>query len=271
VLAIRLALFFSLISDMWEKGSIRSMKSQARDRLRPPLGRGCVFAALWLCCCAAAFPAVFKSMAAGFVREVNADGKTERAEGSIYYISGTVGRIILKVVNPVDQWMIFEDKTLLIYYPESNRAFRIDSKNPFILPFFQFLFDVTNEDFGLSARGFQFVRHEKQQLDLISYWAPPKELAPLIGEVVLTHRNNALMKVQTKDPKGATFSEIIYGQHISLQGVNFPMQIKITTFAKNSITQETISLRDFQINQDVPAEIRGFRVPPDATVKSVQW
>jgi len=233
--------------------------------------RSCFATGIFLLCSILSFPMSFKAMAGGFLREVQANGKLESAKGTIYYLSGKVDKIILKIVEPVDQWMVFEGNTLLIFYPNSNQAFKIESRNPFILPFFQFLLDLTKEDFGLSARGFRLSRYEKQRQRLISHWTPPKELIQIIGEVVLTHQNDALLNVQTKDPKGIICSDIVFDNHVSFQGVSFPLQIRITTHEKDSSSQEAIVFRDLEFNQSIPADILNFAVPAGAITKNVKW
>ncbi len=212
-------------------------------------------------------------MTAGFSRETSANGKTENALGSIFYSAalGTGGKIILKVVEPVNQLMIFEGKNLLIYYPESKRAFLIESANPFILPFFQFFIDNTREDFGLSSRGFVFSRYEKKDALLFSYWTPSEAYKPFVSEVVLVHSDNALFMVQTKDVKGDLSSEFIYKQHVSLLNVNFPQEITIKTYENNSVSIEKVNLRNITLNGPLPEELINFRIPDDANIKKVRW
>ncbi len=237
------------------------------------LRRCIVLLAAIFCSAPVALPSLIKSITADFVREVDAGGTKERAQGHIYYEadSGMGGKIIIRTVEPFNQWMIFEGNDLCIYYPQSSRAFKINSDNPIILPFFQFILDSNKEDFGLSFRGFQFARYEKDNESLISYWAPSKDIALIIGEVVLTHRHDCLYRVLIKDSKGALSSEIVYEQYISSPVARVPSQIKITTYEKDSISQEVIFLRNLQVNGDIPASIIDFQVPLGTEVKSVGW
>lgn len=212
-----------------------------------------------------------KTISAEFKREYTSLDGVEKSEGKIYYIADKNKKIVLKIHNPLDQYMILSNNKLIIYYPKSQQAFDIESRNPFILPFFQFFFDVMKEDFGLVERSFTLNKFETDKGVLRSYWIPNEKLSIIVGKVILTHKDNKLVLVQTYNAENYLSSEILCSDYVQQKNFFYPLCLKIKYYENDSIYEEIVVFENIKFNHTIPLEISSFEIPQGIKTKVVKW
>ena len=213
---------------------------------------------------------LIKTISADFSREYKEGNKKETIKGSIYYQAATK-KVVIKVDYPVNQWMILQGNETIIYYPDELRAFRIISRNPAYMPFFQAFISALKEDYGLTDGGYTFASYKRNGNKLVSYWNPPKKLTKILGQSTLKYIDNKLTYAESKNAKGKILSEAYFKNHILYGGTYFPIEISITKRMKSSSSLEEFILKDPQFNSSLPQEIIGFKIPKEVKVKEVKW
>jgi len=82
------------------------------------------------------FCQTIKTISVEFTREYRESNSKEIIKGKIYYKAPF--KTVIKIKYPINQWMILEDKEMIIYYPDDKKAFHIiSSVNPFSMLFFK--------------------------------------------------------------------------------------------------------------------------------------
>lgn len=215
------------------------------------------------------FSQELKTLHVKFKYEHREGNSIEITKGDIYYQA--MSKIILKVNDPIDQWMVFEGTKIIIYYPHSQRAFRIVSQYPFSLPFFQTFVGVAKEDYGLTDMGYVFFSHKKRGDTLFSYWNPPKKVSKVLGKFTLAHISNRLVYAELKKADGTIMSKSFYSDYIRYGATYFPLKISTIKYTKPDSTVEKIIYSNPQFNTSLPKEVINFKIPPNAEIKKVEW
>jgi outer membrane lipoprotein-sorting protein len=139
------------------------------------------------------------------------------------------------------------------------------------MPFFVVFIGCMQEDFGLGILGYTLARHEKKGSILTSFWRPPKNLVKLLGETILVHDANRLVRVEYRSPKGTLLREGIFNRHTLFGGYYFPLEISISSKSTQESTLEKVTYIDPRFNAALPAAVKDFKLPPGVQVKEVDW
>lgn len=215
------------------------------------------------------FSQTFQTLQVTFERCTKVENKKETIKGNIYYQG--LNRVVLKVTEPVLQWMILEGNTMLIYYPNERKAFRFISKNPFSLPFFQAFIGVLRGDFGLSEAGFKLARKEVRKDTLLTLWEPPKQAKRILGTTIVGLVENRLAFAEVQDAKGERLIRTTYSNHFQY-GVSFlPLEIISVRYQKRDSIIEKVIYAVPQFNVTLPQEVTNFKIPEDIKIKGVEW
>ena len=167
--------------------------------------------------------------------------------------------------------MILKGNETIIYYPDELQAFRIISRNPASMPFFQAFIGAVKEDYGLSDLEYTFSSYKREDNILVSYWDPPKNLSNFLGKFTLKYKDNKLVYVESINANGKILSKASYKNHILFAGTYFPLEISIAKFMNSSSTLEKVIYKNLQFNSPLPQEITAFKIPADVKVKEVKW
>lgn len=212
---------------------------------------------------------IARSMSVEFTQITIKGASREAVKGNIYYQAPK--RVVLKVTEPVYQWMVLERNTMLIYYPNEQKAFRFSSENPFSLPFFQAFVGVLKDDFGLSEAGFTLARNEMKEDTLLTYWKPPKQAKNILGNTMIGLARDRLVFVEVQDAKGKTLVKTTYRNHFQYGEVFFPLEIASVQYQGSSSIIEEVTYANPQFNVTLPQEIVDFRIPLGIEVKEIEW
>lgn len=205
-------------------------------------------------------------------KTVSAAGE-ERISGTIYFRAPE--DVTVTVDSPVVQWSIFEGANLLIYYPLEHRAFRFISRNRLMIPFAQSFVGLVREDFGLSDAGFLLQEHRKRGDVLITVWRPPRTLRSYVGEarIGLQKYDEQVhpLFLELYDPDEHLLTRITYLEYRDDLEPSFPGRILILQNGQEGEVRDEIRYSRHRINQVLPAEVTGFRLPADVPVEELKW
>lgn len=212
---------------------------------------------------------IISTISVEFEREYTNKNKKECLKGQLFYKAPS--RIIVRIKNPVNQWIIYEKNEMTIYYPDENRAFHFISQFPLSLPFFQPLINVTKEDFGLSDLGYTLEKYERKGANLFSIWIPPKNASKFLGEFSLEYQDNKLIFSEIKNAKGKIISKSFYKNHIRYGYYFLPMEISITYYSNSQPCSELVKFINPHFNSTFPQEVMDFKIPENTKVKEIIW
>ena len=204
-----------------------------------------------------------------FQRKVVESDSTEIVKGIAYYQAPQ--KMFVQVQYPVNQIMLINGGTMLIYYPVEQKAFRIKAKGPIPMPFIQTVLSVMKDDYGLTEMGYTLAKHEKKGETLYTYWDPPRKLKKHLGRFVLGTVKDALVYTETRAAKGKATAKSFYKNHIELAGRRFPLEIHSEIIAGSKHTKEFVSYRDVKLNVSLPDKVVNFQIPDSVPVKEVDW
>jgi outer membrane lipoprotein-sorting protein len=204
-----------------------------------------------------------------FDRELLETDNKEQASGTIYCLPPN--RITVIVDKPINQWMIFSEKKLEIYYPDEQKAFRFTSEYPFQLSFFQAFLRVLYEDYRLGDLGYVLVQRFANGDTVTTIWKPPKSLAKLLGEFYLIYDRNKIIRAESRNADGSVASRTSFSNHYEFSGFFFPLEITTIRFFKSDSTIEKISFAEPEFNTKIPQDIIYFTFPPDVEIEETEW
>ncbi len=208
----------------------------------------------------------FSSLKVAFERKVKEGNEVDCSSGWIYF---TGSRTIAQVLSPHHQWMVIEGKTLVIYYPERKLAFKIKSRTSVNLPFFSAFLSSLREDFGLKDNKFEKVNEYLKNGLKVAVWKPSKAISSYLSKVEISFRQGKMVRVEVFNGQGELVSLSEFSDYREIEGLPFPMRIKIKRPLKKK--EEEIVFSHLELNPELPAEVVNFRIGEDVEVREVEW
>ena len=204
-----------------------------------------------------------------FERKVVEGSSTDIVKGIAYYQAPQ--KMFIQVQEPVNQIMLVNGGTMLIYYPVERKAIRIKAKGPIPMPFIQTVLSVMKEDYGLTEMGYTLWKHEIKGETLYTYWKPSDDLKEHFGLFTLGTINGMLVYTETKSPKGKDSAKSFYKKHIDLAGKSFPLEIRSEIVNGSRRSETFVSYDDVKLNVSLPDEVTKFRVPDSVSIEEIEW
>lgn len=211
---------------------------------------------------------IFKTISVEFTRITEQKKSEEIIKGHIYYDRN---KTIVITREPLNQWMVIENNIMLIYYPHEKKAIRIKSQNPVTLPFFQSFIGLVDDNLGLTKLGYTINKNEVHGDTLFVHWKPPKDAEKLLGEIILSLKDNRIVLTELYAPNGKTMVKTAYNKYIERGNQFFPLEIKSVLYSESNMTTETIIYNNPIFNDPLPKQISQFGLPDNIEVKEVEW
>ena len=234
-----------------------------------PLRSICSVSVLFLTLNSGAHAQVLQNLQTEFRRYYKERNKEEIIEGTIYCESS--GKITVVVDDPIDQWMIFEKKDLLIFYPVKQRAFRLISNDPVSLPFFMLFLGVAKEDYGLTDMGYRLTGYETNADTLVAYWDPPKQVSKILGGFTLRYVSDRIVYTELKKADGTILVKSVYSNHIHHGAHYYPQEILTVRYILADSTLEKVIYNNLQFGISFPEEVLNFTIPSNLEVEEIKW
>ncbi|HID93979.1 MAG TPA: hypothetical protein EYP60_07770 [bacterium (Candidatus Stahlbacteria)] len=218
----------------------------------------------------ASLPQSSQTIQVQFERQYSEKSLKETVKGNIYYQAP--GRITVVVTYPVKQWMIFEGKQLIIYYPDDKQAFQINAQFPISLPFFEALIGVVKIDYGLTDIGYVLSNYKTRADTLFTYWSPSKKkTSKALGEFTLAYVSDKIVYAELKKRDGTTISKSFYKNHIRCGTTYFPLEIYTIRYTKKDSTFEKVVYTNPQFDKSFPPEVTNFKIPTNVKIEEINW
>ncbi|MGB9743072.1 MAG: LolA family protein [bacterium] len=202
-------------------------------------------------------------------RTMRSEHKTESAKGTIFY--QPPDDILIHITEPVNQWLNSKSKTLLIYYPDDKKAFRIQAQFPFTLTFFQAFIGAMKGSLGLTETGFTLHKNERRGDTLVTYWSPPAKAKRALGPVIIGLVDDRMGFMEMRNNRGKTLVRVSYSQYHKIDGLNLPLEVSAVRYMGKDTTYETVHYRNPRLNIKLPDEVVNFKIPDGTDVKEVRW
>ncbi len=193
----------------------------------------------------------------------------DSVKGTIFY--QPPNDILIYVTEPVNQHLKFNDKTLVIYYPDEKKAFRIQARVPFVLPFFQAFISLTNKNLGLAEMGYTLSQSEKRGDTLITRWVPPAKVKKAVGPIIIGMVNDQVGFMEMQNSKGRTIGRVSYSDYSKIGNIMLPMRVSAVRYLGKDTTYETVYYSNPRLNVKLPDEVVNFQIPKGTEIKEVSW
>jgi len=211
----------------------------------------------------------YSTFKAKFVRILKqTDCKGETVYGQLYS-NNKKSTIIIE--NPIDQWIIFENNILLIYYPKDGDVIRIKSQNPLTIPFSQLFISIFSNNMDLSKSGYTLFKNELNGNTLSIYWKPPEILKKSISEYIIKMKDKKIISMEIKNTDKKTIMSVIYDDYIQCNNQFVPLEVVTNYYSRNKMTSERIELVDPVFNEPLPQNVLNFKIPDGIEIKDVEW
>jgi outer membrane lipoprotein-sorting protein len=228
-----------------------------------------------LLCTLLLFAASFSSaqsidkISAQFIRTTQrGNAALERTEGNVYL--DAKGTIWIRVLRPVDQWVIVDKNTMLLYYPKEQKAFRFTRSSPFTLPLYQSFFALSDDPADLSRYGFALTGNQMNRDTLITSWTGPGKTSE--GDVVnVALSKDRLAYIEVLDVKGMLKNKTTYSDYFKNGRRAFPLRINSMQQLSDTRIEDRMEYSSLQFNEPFPKEVTSFSIPSTVIVSDIQW
>jgi hypothetical protein len=210
-----------------------------------------------------------RSLSLDFKRVYSEGARVDSIAGRIYY--SFEGFLFIKTTSPVTQYMRVEDNSMLLYYPDSREAFRIQQSGPVVIPFVQSLLWVVNRKLNLEKAGFEFVRTDDAGDTSTEYWKAPRKLSRQLGEIriVMTGRKR-VERIVTYGSDGRELVSTFCGAYCDTSGFLIPLRMTTWTSKDSLRVVEQMMFNRPLINRPDDSSNVFFSIPPDIRIKKVK-
>lgn len=224
---------------------------------------------LFVVLCVPAAAQVLQSVEIEFQRINESSSGVDTTAGVIYYM--TPDDLKLHVTVPLNQWMIFKEGGLDIYYPDDRLVYRVSTRTPTALPFFQAFVGVIKEDYGLTAMGYEMANYTSRGDTLETVWNPPAMAEKTFGSYRLNFVDDKIIYAELSDAEGNVTARSTYSDHLKFGAVWFPMMLRTVRYLESDSTTEKVIYSNPQFNKELPAEIRDFHIPDNVNIIETEW
>lgn len=210
----------------------------------------------------------FNKLSLSFVRTVDTGEGRDISKGTIYY---DYKKAILKITEPVLQWMILSMNQTIIFYPEEKHLLTIKSKSPTMLPFFQSFIGIIESDFGLSKIGYKLDDTEFKGDTLFTYWILPEKYKGIQSKYILSFLNDKIIGLKLFNNQNVIIKSQ-FGDHYPYGGFYFPLKVNIIYYNKeDGPVMEKIIYTKPVFDKPFPEEIVNFKIPENIKRKEIEW
>jgi len=209
------------------------------------------------------------NLSGSFTRTYSTQSQKDSVSGAFCFFD--MKKTYLDIRYPLHQIMFIENNVLLIYYPESRKAFRLESASPVALPLIPGLLSAIRPDYGLSLIGFKVVDQKMRGDTLVTYWSNPAA-ADKLGRFELSQCGNRLLSSTYFSSDSKTCTRTLFGAYVAPRGgYSFPASIRTIVRTGETVSTENVYLRDLVINGAIPRDALEFKIPDDVKVIRKKW
>jgi hypothetical protein len=208
------------------------------------------------------------SIAVDFIKTSGYNTITDTAQGTIYNFDG---RLIIKVISPLSQYMIIDSLETIVYYPNERKVLIIRRTVRSFIPLFQTFVGFFRNDNPIPVLNFRISESQRKGDSLITRWTPRDKKVKFSGNLEMIYWRDMPVSTTSYDRKGRIVAQMLYSQDTTINGRHVPLHISSRLIQGKDALIETMSFRSLALDADIPPEVRGFKVPDDINPEVVQW
>jgi hypothetical protein len=201
---------------------------------------------------------------AEFYRDTNRHGRSDSSNGEVYYSNE---RIIIKVKNPIRQWIEVKPNLTRLYYPDRAQCISLQSKQEGFVNFINTFLAAIYEDYNLTKQGYMLFNTVFKGDTLYSSWRTDKTKV----NFTLVHYKNRLCRVESSDEERHFITSVAFSNHILFEGRYYPTRLVFLQNYQGHTSREEINLCRIVFNKPFPERIEKFKIPDDVETKIVEW
>ncbi|MBN2189165.1 MAG: hypothetical protein JW699_06910 [Chitinispirillaceae bacterium] len=196
-------------------------------------------------------------------------GRSDSVEGTIYSFES---RLLIKIDRPIDQRMVVDSLSTLIYNPSEQACVQIRRKSRAFLPVFSSFFDFLNAAGRIvPEQHFTIKGTVKRGDSLYTHWAPDHKRTSFRGRIETVYYRDKPVSVSTFDGKSRVLSLMLFSRDTLIKGFHLPMEITTCEIQKRDTVREKVSFRNLSMGGALPDSIRCFRIPPEVPCEVIEW
>lgn len=199
-----------------------------------------------------------------FVRAYQESGRVDTLRGAFYYLGPN--HVYFDVVAPLRQIMVIQDREMTIYYPDHNRGFIIEAKNPVTLPMVPGIMAAVRQDYGLTALGYEIEGQAVEGDTLVTTWRHPQG-GDLLGSFRLARVDDRLAYAVYSPSEVGAAVKTVFEDYQSVGTLQVPTFIRTDNQSLRGTAWERLRLIDPTINPPIPDAVLHFQIPSDARVE----
>ncbi len=205
----------------------------------------------------------------GFRKYHRRPDTTQVLSGTIYYQRRNF--LIIRVQEPVNQWLEVRNAECAFYYPDDNWAFRFLSDQPIVLPVVELFLSAVDPDFGLTALGYVLAETGKKGDTLTMVWTTGPALSADAPRYRVSVTGRKLVAAVWETSAGAVLVRSWFYDHREHNRVFFPLGVTSEAIEAGDTLRDEIVYTDPGFDRPLPDSILRFKIPADARVDTVRW
>lgn len=189
-----------------------------------------------------------ESLSASF--ELNIRGSNNSSsKGHIHFESPDL--LLLTVVEPLEQLMLYGNDMLRIYYPNTGEILDFKDSSIRNLSFFYGFLRAIKDRHDATETGFVFISSRFENDTLYMTYKPPDKYQSAGIEMTNVYYKNLLQYNYIRDAEEKILATSKYGNYKTIKGLNIPHEVLIISYNQDGdITYaENATFSDVQINQ----------------------
>ena len=215
-----------------------------------------------------AYSQSIKTIYTDFTKIIVNQNSNDTVKGKVYYFDNSY---TIQIDKPINQWMIFKNDNVLIYYPDNKNAIEIKNKKTGNSSFHKNLPGLFNLEATLSNNGYAIEKNEFLNDTLFVHWKPPKEMEKILKNYCLGLKENKIVSMKIVDTDGNVVNKTTFEDFIQHGDRYFPLNIKSIINLGKETEQIIFRYSNFVFNNPLPIEIKNFKIPSDIKIQVIEW
>jgi hypothetical protein len=211
---------------------------------------------------------VAKFLTADFTKIKKSESTGDTVKGSAHWFEN---RLVIKVTAPIAQYMVIDSLQTIIYNPSENTGIRMIRKTRDFLPFFNTFSGFFKGEQVAPQVNFKIKTSVRKNDSLYTEWVPDGGKTSFRGKFEAVFYNDKPVRATTYDKKGALLYQMSFGHDTLINGTHVPLRIRARTPARSGSILEDVEFSNVSVNKPIPGEIAKFKIPPEASIKVMEW
>jgi len=173
----------------------------------------------------------------------------------------------LETKQPYHQIFFYRADTLVLYYPEEEKAMFFSNYDPMRFIIKQVII-ASKRNFDLSEYGFRFLLKEKTGDTLNYHWLFNKGKTNPETRLILKFYREKLIEMILTDKDAKILHKTEYDEYIIKDShISLPLKVSSYSYLSNAITKEFLELSNTEFVESFPDSLKNINLPDDIEIK----